>query len=122
MITYPKFDGSGLVISRDLLMSGANIAPAVFMNGDDTSFLQSCMLHMGEHYRQFVVKNILKVHNRNHPRKRRYVAGEDEDKMTHFKRSTQTWYQKLNNISKTNLDKVYHTQEKFQTYLDLKRN
>ncbi len=122
MLTYPKFDGSGLVISRDLLMTGANIAPAVFMNGDDTSFLQSCMLHMGEHYRQFVVKNILKVHNRNHPKKRRYVAGEDKDKMTHFKRSTQTWYQRLNNISKTNLDKTYHTQEKFQTYLDLKRD
>ena len=62
MLTYPKFDGSGLVISRDLLMTGANIAPAVFMNGDDTSFLQSCMLHMGETYKQFVVKNILKVH------------------------------------------------------------
>ena len=122
MITYPKFDGSGLVISRDLLMTGANIAPAVFMNGDDTSFLQSCMLHMGEQYRQFVVKNILKVHNRNHPKKRRYVAGEDKDKMTHFKRSTQTWYQRLNNISKTNLDKVYRTQEKFQTYLDLKKD
>ena len=122
MITYPKFDGRGLVISRDLLMTGANIAPAVFMNGDDTSFLQSCMLHMGEQYRQFVVKNILKVHNRNHPKKRRYVAGEDKDKMTHFKRSTQTWYQRLNNISKTNLDKVYRTQEKFQTYLDLKKD
>ena len=77
---------------------------------------------MGESYIQFVVKNILKVHNRNHPKKRRYVAGEDKDKMTHFKRSTQTWYQRLNNISKTNLDKTYHTQEKFQTYLDLKRD
>ena len=51
MITYPKFDGSGLVISSDLLRSGANVPPAVYMNGDDTSFLESCRLHMGEHYR-----------------------------------------------------------------------
>ena len=55
MITYPKFDGSGLVISADLLRTGANIPPAVYMNGDDSSFLDSCRLHMGENYRQFVV-------------------------------------------------------------------
>ena len=113
LIHYPKFDGSGLVISSDLLRTGANIPPAVYMNGDDSSFLESCRLHMGEQYRQFVIKNILKVHNRNHPKKRHYVKGEDQSKNTHFKRSTKNWYKEFNNVSKGNLHKLYNNQQPF---------
>jgi|TARA_A100000172_G_scaffold31037_1_gene18481 hypothetical protein len=113
VIGYPKFDGSGLVISSDLLRTGANIPPAVYMNGDDSSFLESCRLHMGEQYKQFVVKNILKVHNRNHPKKRHYVKGEDQSKNTHFKRATKNWYKEFNNVSKGNLNKLYYSQEPF---------
>ena len=113
MIGYPKFDGSGLVISSDLLRTGANIPPAVYMNGDDSSFLESCRLHMGEHYKQYVVKNILKVHNRNHPNKRHYVKDEDQSKNTHTKRSTRNWYKEFNNVSKGNLNKLYYSQEPF---------
>jgi hypothetical protein len=113
MITYPKFDGSGLVISSDLLRTGANIPPAVYMNGDDSSFLESCRLHMGENYRQYVIRNVLKVHNRNHPNKRHYVKDEDQTKNTHFKRSTKNWYKEFNNVSKGNLDKLYYSQEPF---------
>ena len=113
MIGYPKFDGSGLVISSDLLRTGANIPPAVYMNGDDSSFLESCRLHMGENYRQYVIRNVLKVHNRNHPNKRHYVKDEDQTKNTHFKRSTKNWYKEFNNVSKGNLDKLYYSQEPF---------
>ena len=113
MIAYPKFDGSGLIISSDLLRTGANIPPAVYMNGDDSSFLESCRLHMGENYRQYVIRNILKVHNRNHPKKRHYVKGEDQSKNTHFKRATKNWYKEFNNVSKGNLNKLYYSQEPF---------
>ena len=113
IIEYPKFDGSGLIISSDLLRTGANIPPAVYMNGDDSSFLDSCRLHMGEKYKQFVIKNILKVHNRNHPNKRHYVKGEDQSKNTHFKRATKNWYKEFNNVSKGNLSKLYYSQEPF---------
>ena len=113
MISYPKFDGSGLVISSDLLRSGANIPPAVYMNGDDSAFLESCRLHMGENYRQYVIKNILKVHNRNHPKKRNYVKGEDQSQNTHFKRATRNWYKEYNEISKGNLNKLFYSQEPF---------
>ena len=113
MIKYPKFDGSGLVISSDLLRTGANIPPAVFMNGDDSAFLESCNLHMGSNYRQYVIKNILKVHNRNHPNKRNYVKDEDQTKNTHFKRSTRNWYKEYNLISKGNLMKLFNSQEPF---------
>ena len=113
IIEYPKFDGSGLIISSDLLRTGANIPPAVYMNGDDSSFLDSCRLHMGEQYKQFVIKNILKVHNRNHPNKRHYVKDEDQSKNTHFKRATKNWYKEFNNVSKGNLNKLYYSQEPF---------
>tara|TARA_Y100001938_G_scaffold117061_1_gene161365 strand:- start:129 stop:1109 length:981 start_codon:yes stop_codon:yes gene_type:complete len=113
IIEYPKFDGSGLIISSDLLRTGANIPPAVYMNGDDSSFLDSCRLHMGEQYKQFVIKNILKVHNRNHPNKRHYVKDEDQSKNTHFKRATKNWYKEFNNVSKGNLSKLYYSQEPF---------
>ena len=113
MIKYPKFDGSGLVISSDLLRTGANIPPSVFMNGDDSAFLESCRLHMGENYRQYVIKNILKVHNRNHPKKRNYVKGEDQSQNTHFKRATRNWYKEYNEISKGNLNKLFYSQEPF---------
>ena len=121
MITYPKFDGSGLVISADLLRTGANIPPAVYMNGDDSSFLDSCRLHMGDNYRQFVVKNILKVHNRTHPRKRRYVLNEDETATAHRKRHDKAWYKVFNDISKGNLGKLYGSQLRFNTYDDFKK-
>ena len=118
MITYPKFDGSGLVISSDLLRSGANVPPAVYMNGDDTSFLESCRLHMGDNYRQFVVRNILKVHNRTHPNKRRYVKNEDETLTSHKKRGKKAWYKTFNDISKGNLSKLFYSQERFANYKD----
>jgi len=108
------------VISSDLLRSGANIPPAVYMNGDDTGFLESCRLHMNQNYRQFVVKNVLKVHNRNHPNKRRYVKGEDQSKNTHFKRNSVNWYKKFNEISKGNLSKLFFSQDRFSTYKDFK--
>lgn len=120
VIDYPKFDGSGLVISSDLLRTGANIPPAVYMNGDDTGFLESCRLHMNQNYRQFVVKNVLKVHNRNHPNKRRYVKGEDQSKNTHFKRNSVNWYKRFNEISKGNLSKLFFSQDRFSTYKDFK--
>ena len=65
------------------------------MVAEDTAFLESVRLHMGQHYIQFVIKNILKVHNRNHPKKRLNVKDEDKDKSTHFKRRDQknNWYQ-----------------------------
>ena len=120
MIEYPKFDGSCLIISSDLILSGVNIPPGVYINGDDTSFMTMCMRIMGNNYKQFVIKNILKVHNRNHPKKRLYVKGEDSDKMTHFKRKDKNWYQKFNIISKGNLNILFDSQQRFKRIDELK--
>ena len=120
LLTHPKFDGSGLVMTNQLLMTGCNIPKSVFMNGDDTAFLESVRLHMGNQYKQYVVKNILKVHNRNHPNKRFYVKGEDDTKQSHFKRQT-NWYKEFNVLSKGNLNNLYHNQKRFLTYEDFRK-
>ena len=75
LINYPKFDGSGLVISSQLVMAGANIPLGVWACGEDTSFMTVAGKILGGDYKQIVVQNILKVHNRNHPKKRMYVEG-----------------------------------------------
>ena len=111
MIGYPKFDGSGLIISSDLLRTGANIPPAVYMNGDDSSFLESCRLHMK--IIDNIYKNILKVHNRNHPNKETMSKMKTNLK-THFKRSTRGWYKEFNEVSKGNL-KSYFTHKNHLT-------
>lgn len=121
ILTNPKFDGSALVISTDLIKAGVNIPHAVYLNGDDTAFLRMCQLIMGPKYRQFVIKNILKVHNRNHPKKRLYVKGQDSEQMTHFKRSTQSWYKQFNDISKTNLNELFHSQKRFASLDDFEK-
>ena len=120
MLNIPKFDGSGLVISSDLVRGGVNLPPAVSMVGDDTSFMAMCQKLMGNDYRQFVIKNILKVHNRNHPNKRLYVKNEDETKSTHFKRRDNNWYQTISEMSKGNLNKLFGGQVKFKTYGEFK--
>ena len=60
IIDYPRFEGSGLVISTDLIQNGINIPRAVWACGEDTAFQNLTMRMMGKNFRQFVVKNILK--------------------------------------------------------------
>ena len=76
---------------------------------------------MGENYRQFVIKNILKVHNRTHPKKRRYVVNEDETLTSHKKRGKKVWYKTFNDISKGNLGKLFYSQERFANYKDFQQ-
>lgn len=119
VISYPKFDGSGLIISNDLLKAGANIPRGCLMVGEDTGFMLSCMQVMGKQYKQFVVGNILKVHNRTHPKKRNYVLDEPDLGTVHEKRThSNTWYQHIYDLSKENLAKLEHSQERFKTYED----
>ena len=58
IIKYPKFDGSCLVISSQLIKAGVNIPHAMLMCGEDTSLGEMAKLIMGDKYTQFIVKNI----------------------------------------------------------------
>ena len=68
---------------------------------DDTSMMQSCSQIMGEAYIQFIVKNVLKVHNREHPKKRLYVNNEKGKDLTEQRKSN-NWYKVASEYSKYN--------------------
>ena len=119
MINSPKFDGSGLVISSQLVMAGANIPLGVWAWGEDTSFMTVAGKILGGEYKQFVVKNILKVHNRNHPKKRMYVDGM-KDEAAHINRENNNSWMKNHKVCETNLHNLNNNSKKLITRKELK--
>ena len=115
IINQPRFDGSCLVISKDLIQNGINIPKSCWACGEDTSFQTMIKLIMGDSYKQFVIKNILKAHNRNHPHKREYVKGEGhmEGKSVKHKRRTNEKWNKLHKLAESNLYSLGAKQTKF---------
>lgn len=113
IIDQPKFDGSLLTISNDLLLNGINIPPAVQGTGEDTSFQDMIKVIMGTSYKQFVIKNILKVHNRNHPNKRNYILGEDSSISPRNRRSKNKVFDDIHKNSYYNLSIIGNSQNKF---------
>ena len=123
VIDSPQFDGSGLVLSADLLKNGVNVPHCVMGHlVDDTSMMMSCKQVMGNQYVQFVVKNVLKVHNRMHPSKRKYAL--DMDGKTNLENANHDkkgdWFYKMRDLVHQNLNNFGSTQGKFNTYEDFK--
>jgi hypothetical protein len=119
LINYPKFDGSGLIISSQLVMAGANIPLGVWACGEDTSFMTVAGKILGGDYKQFVVKNILKVHNRNHPKKRMYVEGMTNEAAHIHRENNNTWMAN-HNICETNLHNLNNNSKRLITRRELK--
>ena len=70
---------------------------------------------------QYVVKNILLVHNRNHPKKRMYVVGEREDGTMNEKRRSNSWYVNANHMSEQNCYNIFNPNYKSFTWEDVWR-
>ena len=124
ILNNPQFDGSGLVLSSDLLKNGVNVPHCVMGHlVDDTSMMMSCRQIMGNQYVQFVIKNILKVHNRNHPEKRNYAL--DMDGKRDLQEATTgkkgDWFYKMRELVHENLNYFGSSQGKFNTYEDFKK-
>lgn len=102
ILKEPKFDGSCLVIKSDLIKSGVNIPQALLCSGEDTSFADMAKLLLGNQFVQYVVKNILRVHNRRHPRKRCYILNENNPRGFCGKEKGD-WWDILHDMSKENL-------------------
>ena len=68
---------------------------------------------------QYVVKNILLVHNRNHPKKRMYVKGEREDGTMNEKRRSNQWYVRANEMSEKNCYNLFNPNYKSWTWEDV---
>ena len=119
VIDYPRFDGSGLIISSDLVLNGCNVPPGVWACGEDTAFQNLTMRMMGKNFRQFVVKNILKVHNRNHPKKREYVQGEVDMKNNKEKRKSNSKWMNNHSICEHNLTILGDNQQPFKDRIEI---
>jgi hypothetical protein len=103
VLSNPKFDGSCLVIKSDLIKSGVNIPQSLLCSGEDTSFADMAKLILGNDFKQFVIKNILRVHNRRHPRKRLYIDNENNPRGFCGKGDKGDWWSILQTMSKQNL-------------------
>ena len=62
---------------------------------------------------QYVIKNVLLVHNRNHPKKRMYVEGEREDGTMNEKRRSNDWYVKANKLCEHNAYNMFNQSKVF---------
>jgi len=125
ILQQPQFDGSILVLSGDLLKNGVNVPRSILGHAvDDTSMMYSCKQIMGESYVQFVIKNILKVHNRNNPRKRNYCLQMDGVGIcTQEKGPNQrgNWYETIKQMANVNLSTFGKSQNRFYNYDDFKK-
>jgi len=102
-----KFNGCGLVISSEVIKSGVNIPRSVFFVHEDTSFMLMTQKILGN-IPQYIIKNILLVHNRNHPNKRMYIEGERKDGTMNEKRRSNDWYTKANKMSEQNCYNIFN--------------
>ena len=98
-----KFNGCGLVISSEVIRSGVNIPKSVFFVHEDTAFLNRCFSHFQGKLPQYIIKNILLVHNRKLPNKRMYIKGQDfeDGDMTRMRRQ-QYWFKNADKMSQSN--------------------
>lgn len=97
-----KFNGCGLVMSSELVRSGVNIPKCVFFTHEDTALMNKMLTLFGNNQIPlYIVKNILLVHNREHPRKRKYVQDEVGGDINEQRKSND-WYKVASEMSKLN--------------------
>jgi hypothetical protein len=115
-----KFNGCGLVISSEVIRSGVNIPKSVFFVHEDSAFMHMTNKVLG-YIPQYVIRNILLVHNRNHPKKRMYVKGERKDGTMNQKRRSNDWYIKANQMCEQNYQNLFNPYYKSFTWEDVWR-
>ena len=104
-----KFNGCGLVISSEVIKSGVNIPKSVFFVHEDSAFMWMTNKVLGN-IPQYVIKNILLVHNRNHPSKRMHIKGEEGIDKTNpgAQRKVHDWYGKANKMCEENYKNLFN--------------
>ena len=115
-----KFNGCGLVISSEVVKAGANIPRGMFFVHEDTAFMHMTNKLLGN-IPQYVIRNILLVHNRKHYNKRYRVLGEDgiDPTNTGLLREQHSWYTKAYQASSENLANLFNPNYKFKTWKDV---
>mgnify|MGYP001304553346 CR=1 FL=1 len=115
-----KFNGCGLVISSEVIKAGVNIPRSVFFVHEDTAFMHMTNKVLGN-IPQYVIKNILLVHNRKSPKKRVHILGEEGiDKTdTGALRKSHSWYSKANKMCEENCYNLFNPGYKAYTWKDV---
>ena len=113
-----KFNGCGLVISSEVIKAGVNIPKSVFFVHEDSAFMWMTNKVLGN-IPQYVIKNILLVHNRKHPNKRMYVDNERKDGTMNEKRRSNDWYVKANKMCEENYVNLFNPNYKSWTWEDV---
>ncbi len=113
-----KFNGCGLVISSEVIKAGVNIPKSVFFVHEDSAFMWMTNKVLGN-IPQYVIKNIMLVHNRNHPKKRMYVDNERKDGTMNEKRRSNDWYVKANKMCEENYVNLFNPNYKSWTWEDV---
>lgn len=115
-----KFNGCGLIISSEVVKAGANIPKGMFFVHEDTAFMFMTNKLLGN-IPQFVIRNILLVHNRKHHSKRYKVKGENgiDPTNTGLLREQHNWYKKAYQASSDNLNNLFNPNYKFKTWNDV---
>jgi len=115
-----KFNGCGLVISSEVIKSGANIPKGMFFVHEDTAFMLMTQKLLGN-IPQFVIRNILLVHNRKHHSKRYNVLGEAgiDPTNTGLLRQQHDWYNRAYEASSQNLANLFNPNYKFKGWKDV---
>ena len=117
IVSPHKFNGCGLVISSEVIKAGVNIPKSVFFVHEDSAFMYMTNKVLGN-IPQYIVKNILLVHNRNHPEKRKYVQGETGDTLNRLRRSNK-WYVNANKMCEQNYLNMFNPNYKSYTWEDV---
>jgi len=117
IVSPHKFNGCGLVISSEVIKAGVNIPKSVFFVHEDSAFMYMTNKLLGN-IPQYIIKNILLVHNRNHPEKRNYVQGETGDTLNGLRRSNK-WYVNANKMCEQNYLNMFNPNYKSYTWEDV---
>lgn len=117
-INYPKIDGSCFVLSSDLVKFGVNI-PSCLIYHDDHGLDIMIKKLCGKDYKQFICKNLLKVHARRHPKKRLYVLDEDNPYSIGKKVDIFEEFLKLSNKNINTL--ISNSSDRFYEYSDFNK-
>jgi hypothetical protein len=110
--TEPRFDGSCVCFSSELIKSGVNIPHSLLLAGEDTSIGVIAKKLLGDNFVQYNFKNVLHVHNRRHPNKRTGILNENNPNGFCDERKG-NWWKELEDKSKFNLNNLFN-QTKFE--------
>lgn len=108
----PRFDGSVVTFSSDLLKGGVQIPPSIIHHSEDVSLGKLAKKLLGDQFVQYNFSNILHVHNRRHPKKRMGILNETNPSGKCTEKDKGEWWKLLETASKFNYNNLF-TQQPF---------